>query len=144
MLEGHCCKVDQQSCSATPSLLTRSRNKVSMMQVWSEPSMVEAGAYEFADTAKFLAAGIWLSMALLFSCHGQHSHQSSALSTSSHALRSCSTVNTMHTHLCPFAAQFNALRCHSCLKCMLPKLKLSGLHVQLTSQHLISKHVNAF
>ena len=27
------------------------------MQVWSEPSMVEAGAYEFADTAKFLAAG---------------------------------------------------------------------------------------
>ena len=28
-----------------------------MLQVWSEPSMVEAGAYEFADTAKFLAAG---------------------------------------------------------------------------------------
>ena len=27
------------------------------MQVWSEPSMVEAGAYEFADTAKFLEAG---------------------------------------------------------------------------------------
>ena len=27
------------------------------LQVWSEPSMVEAGAYEFADTAKFLAAG---------------------------------------------------------------------------------------
>lgn len=25
-------------------------------KVWSEPSMVEAGAYEFADTAKFLAA----------------------------------------------------------------------------------------
>ena len=29
----------------------------SRLQVWSEPSMVEAGAYEFADTAKFLAAG---------------------------------------------------------------------------------------
>lgn len=28
-----------------------------MLQVWSEPSMVEAGAYEFADTAKFLTAG---------------------------------------------------------------------------------------
>lgn len=28
-----------------------------ILQVWSEPSMVEAGAYEFADTAKFLAAG---------------------------------------------------------------------------------------
>jgi len=27
------------------------------VQVWSEPSMVEAGAYEFADTAKFLSAG---------------------------------------------------------------------------------------
>lgn len=37
------------------------------MQVWSEPSMVEAGAYEFADTAKFLAAGqAWLP----HTCHG--------------------------------------------------------------------------
>lgn len=28
------------------------------LQVWSEPTMVDAGAYEFADTAKFLAAGM--------------------------------------------------------------------------------------
>jgi leukotriene-A4 hydrolase len=27
--------------------------------VWSEPSMVDAGAYEFAETAKFLDAGGW-------------------------------------------------------------------------------------
>ncbi len=27
-------------------------------RVWSEPSMVEAGAYEFAETAKFLDAGV--------------------------------------------------------------------------------------
>lgn len=26
-------------------------------KVWSEPAMVEAGAYEFAETAKFLEAG---------------------------------------------------------------------------------------
>jgi hypothetical protein len=28
-------------------------------RVWSEPAMVEAGAYEFAETAKFLDAGGW-------------------------------------------------------------------------------------
>ncbi|GAX73644.1 hypothetical protein CEUSTIGMA_g1095.t1 [Chlamydomonas eustigma] len=34
-----------------------SRELSSRSRVWSEPSMVEAGAYEFAETAKFLDAG---------------------------------------------------------------------------------------
>ena len=29
-------------------------------RVWSEPSMVDAGAYDFADTAKFLDVGGWV------------------------------------------------------------------------------------
>ena len=39
-----------------------------LLQVWSEPSMVEAGAYEFADTAKFLAAGTNCTRTCLFVC----------------------------------------------------------------------------
>jgi leukotriene-A4 hydrolase len=34
-----------------------SRELSSRSRVWSEPSMVEAGAFEFAETAKFLDAG---------------------------------------------------------------------------------------
>ena len=45
------CSVHSRSCTVGAQHIQIS------LQVWSEPSMVEAGAYEFADTAKFLAAG---------------------------------------------------------------------------------------
>eukprot|EP00967_Tisochrysis_lutea_P076132 scaffold102844_cov21-Tisochrysis_lutea.AAC.1 len=46
-------------------------------RVWSEPSMVDAGAYEFADTAKYLEAGACkrsqLYSSVLKLCLGPHS-----------------------------------------------------------------------
>lgn len=53
----------QQKVPIPPYLLAlavgelESRELSSRSRVWSEPSMVEAGAYEFAETAKFLDAG---------------------------------------------------------------------------------------
>ena len=61
--------------------------KLLFMQVWSEPSQVEAAAYEFAETDDFLKAG-----------QAWSSHFSQGLYTSFHQLR-CTTTMTVVHHL---------------------------------------------